>query len=293
MKQKGGFMSGKHLRLFFTITGIVACSLAFASLAFKSQAAPAKKPTPAPVWGVQIASYGNLLGMGDDYLYRSGDPYVNVTVQKGTSGNVVVQSTIHFFIYASPQEEKWARFYNVDLLPDYSLGNAGPAGQCGFPAGYNSGGLPGCFLNFFNSEHPKPGYEHLLFYFVIGADLEDLSTFPLGVDTKWTGSGAVTVYIWNAFDPLSSTDPEPYESVTANLRSPCSDGDRGYWIKRVDANTWEIRVEQQVFSLTQFYSWEDTIIGKKGKPSYVITSYQPLAGEGELTYKIRLIKNPS
>ncbi len=271
------------------------CFLVFlfvAEFGLKSQAAPAKKPAPEPIWGARIFDYKNLLGMGEGYLYKSGDPYIRVTVQKSSTGGVVTQSTIHFFIYASDPVQKWVQFQGLSLS-EYSIGTPGPAGACGFPEGYNSGGLPSCFLNFFNSMHPKPGYEHLLFYFVVDADIEDRAMFPIGMTVPWTGGGAVTIYIWNSFDPLSFTDPQPYESITASLKNLCVESPKGYWITRVDANTWDITIEQQVFDLTQHYSWASTSTGRNGKPVTTITSYQPLAGKGELSYKIRLIKNPA
>jgi len=271
------------------------CFLVFlfvAEFGLKSQAAPAKKPAPEPIWGAQIADYGNLVGMGDNVIYGANDPYARVTVQKSTAGGGATRSTIHFFVYPSDPPQRWAQFQGLSLS-EFTPGEPGPAGACGFPAGYTSGILPDCFLNFFNSLHPKLGYEQLLFYFVVDAYIEDPSLFPIGTPISWTGGGAVTVYLWNAFDPLSKDDPEPYESITASLKGLCTDYPKGYWITRLDDKTWEITIEQQVFNLAQFYDWESTSTGRNGKPVRTITYYQPLAGKGELSYKIRLIKNPS
>lgn len=286
-------MYKKFIRVVSLCAAIVVLIWAANALGQKSLHAAAKKPNPAPVWGAQIIDYGNLSGMGENHVYDSGDPNVRVTLQKSTTGGVVTQSTVHFFIYGNTNPPAtWAKFDGVNFF-DYSSGNSGPAGFCGFPTPYNQWDSPDCLLGFLNSDHPKKGYEHLLFYFVIGADLEDLAVFPMGERVPWTGSGAVTVSFWNAFDPLSASDPEPYESVTASLKNLCSDSPKGYWITRIDDNHWEIQIEQQLFTFTQFYSWEETIIGRNGKPARVITNYQPLTGSGEMSYKIRLIKNPS
>jgi hypothetical protein len=247
------------------------------------------KPSPAPIWGARIPFYGNLSSLsGDQYLYKTGDPFARVTAQKGRTG----YSTIHFFIYGGNPPENNAQFSGVNMT-DWVSGSAGPTGFCGFPAPYNSWESPDCLVGFFNSDHPKAGYEHLLFYFVVGADIEDLNTFPIGIEKKWTGPGSVTIYLWNSFEALTDQDPEPYYSVTADLKNLCSDGEKGYWIKRVDDKTWEIRIEQQVFDVSEHYSWAETVIGKNGRPTTITTSYTPLKGKANLSYKIRLIKNPS
>jgi hypothetical protein len=258
----------------------------------KSEAIAGGKPIPPAVWGVKILDYGNLLGMGDGYLYKDGEPFIRVTVQKGTTGGTVTRSTIHFFIYASDPVQKWAKFQGLSLT-EYNTGLPGPAGACGFPDGYNYGVLPDCFLNFFNSAHPKPGYEHLLFYFVFNADIEDPVAFPPGQTFSWTGGGASTIYLWNSFDPLFQLDLQPYESVTASLKNLCSEAPKGIWITRNDANTWDIRVEQQIYDFSQHYSWATTTTGKNGRPTTTVTSYQPLTGKGELSFMLQLIKNPS
>lgn len=279
------------VRLLTGMTVLAVVGLAITGSGVFSHAAPAKRPAPEPVWAAQIPAYGNLFPMQEGYLYKNGDPYVRVTVQKSTTAGVVTRSTIHFFIYANTNPPTPGALFQGMSLSDYSLGEAGPAGACGFPDGFG-GGLPGCLESFFNSPQPKPGYEHLLFYFVVEADIEDLGTFPQGEEVHWTGSGADTIYFWNSFNPLSAADPEPYESVTARLTSLCSDGDKGIWIKRV-GDTWEIRIEQQMFTVSQHYTWQETKIGKNGRPQTIVTSYQPLTGTGELSYKLRLIKNPS
>jgi hypothetical protein len=271
------------------VGALAVLSVAFLGLA--SHPALGGKPVPQPVWGVKIFDYGNLLGMGEGHLYKNGDPSVRVTVQKSTAGGVVTQSTIHFFIYASDPVQQWAQFQGLGLT-EYALGDPGPAGVCGFPDGFKAGGLPSCFENFFNSTHPKPGYEHLLFYLVFNADIENTNVFPIGDTVSWMGGGASTIYIWNSFAPLSPSDPQPYESVTASLKNLCAEAPKGIWVTRPDANTWDINIEQQVYDFTQHYSWATTTTGKNGRTTTTVTSYQPLAGKGELSYKIRLIKNP-
>jgi len=137
-----------------------------------------------------------------------------------------------------------------------------------------------CFLNFFNSMHPKPGYEHLLFYLVFNADIEDPGVFPVGQTVSWLGGGASTIYIWNSFDPLFATDPSRMNRVTASLKNMCPEYPKGIWVTRLDANTWDIRIEQQIYDFTQHYSWATTSTGKNGRPVTSVTSYQPLTGKG-------------
>jgi hypothetical protein len=276
------------LAIFTCVLGI---SLAV-SFVQKAHAVSGGKPTPPAIWGIKILDYKNLIGMGESYLYKDGTPFIRVTVQKSTSGGTVIRSTLHFFIYASDSMEKWVQFQGLSLT-DYTLSAAGPAGACGFPEGYTSGGLPACFLNFFNSMHPKPGYEHLLFYIVFNGDIEDPDLFPVGQEVPWIGGGASKIFFWNSFDPLSESDLEPYESITATLGSLCQEAPKGIWINRPDAMTWDIRIEQQVYDFSQHYSWASTTMGKNGKPVTTVTSFQPLTGKGELSYILRLIKNPS
>lgn len=287
-------MSKRVFRIICLGTSTIALIWAGTNIGQKSLHAAVKKPVPAPTWGAQIPTYGNLAGMSDAHIYRSDDPNVRVTLQKSTTAGVVTSSTMHFFIYSSANPpETWARFNGVNLT-DYNIAaDPGPAGACGFPPSFNCCALPDCFINFFNSDHPQHGYDHLLFYVAIGADIEDLNTFPMGVDTYWAGPADVTVFIWNSFGSLSADDPEPYESAQAKFKNTDGTNPSGFWIMRVDANTWELRIEPLLFTMSQYYSWGSTVIGKNSKPATVITNYVPLTGHGMLSYKIRLIKNPS
>lgn len=263
---------------------------AFALSVFVPQDVTAGKRPAEPSWGVKIIDYGNLAGMAPDHIYKGSDPNVRVTLQKSTSGGVVTGSTLHFFIYANPQQT-YATFHDINFpQEDLIFGDPGPVGFCGFPGPPIS---EPCLVDFVNSWHPKPGYVHLLFYFVIGADLENEAIFPLSTPVQWTGTGAVTTYFWNAFDPIVPNDPESYASVTASLKNLCIENGKGIWITRMGPDTWEIEIRQQVFDWTQFYSYATTSIGRNGRTYTTITNYQPLAAKGELTYKIVLIKNPA
>jgi len=281
--------------LFFLVIVVVIVDAQGVNSQFKTQGKPVKPPgqdNPEEItWGAQILDYGgNLFGKEADYIYKSSDPFVNVTVQEGKkTGN----TTIHFFLYANyDPPDPWIQFRDV-VMTDFVFGEEGPNGACGFPYPYNSLGTPGCLGDFFNSQHPKLGYEHILFYIVLAdADLEDLSMFPEGVEILWTGSGVVKIYIWNSFDPLTAEDPEPYNSVTAHLKTYCMEDGKGIWIRRV-ADTWEIRIEQQVFDISEHYSWEEPATTTKGKPTSNVTYYTPLEAKTTLSYIIRLIKNPS
>jgi hypothetical protein len=295
-KKEGKEMSRSWIKVVFAGIVVVFAILAFVWIGQESFAAAGKKPAPEPVWAAQIPDYGNLSGMktgtGEDYLYKSSDPYVRVTVQKSSAGGIVTRTTVHFYIYPSaPDPLVWARFTGV--YPALSPGIPGPAGACGFPYPYNGFPSPDCFLNFVNSNHPKPGYDHLLFNFWVDADIDDLSRFPLiGEEIQWTGSGAFTINIWNSFEPISSQDPEPYHTVVARLNGGDNDPPRGFFIRRISDNTWEFRIEQKSFAFSQVYSWAETVVGRNGKPSTIVTQYQPLTGEGDLSLKLRLIKNP-
>ncbi len=283
-------MSREAKRLAYFSAFCFLIAFAVSVLSHKGIAA-GKKPIPAPVWGAQIFDYGNLAGMESGHVYSgSNDSNVRVTVQKSSTGGVVTSSTVHFFIYANPQQT-YATFHDV-VFPqeDLILGDAGPVGYCGFPGPPVS---DPCLIDFVNTWHPKPGYVHLLFYFAIGADLESTDAFPLDVPIQWTGTGAVTVYFWNAFDPIMAGDAEPFESVTASLKNLCIENGKGIWITRTGSDTWDIEIRQQVFDWSQFYSYGTTSIGRNGRTYTTITNYQPLAAKGELTYKMKLIKNPS
>jgi hypothetical protein len=260
------------------------------------QAAPGKKPVPEPIWAAQIPAYGNLMSMGEGHLYKSGDPYVRVTVQKATTGGAVTRTTVHFFIYPSANPpEVWARFTGIDFLP--TLGDPGPLaalGLCGFPPDYCLGSQGADFLGFVNSEHPKPGYEHLLFNFWFDGDFEDAVRYPAGLGpVQYLGSGTFNIFFWNNFDPLSAADPEPYETVTARLVGGDNTEGRGLFIEKIGDNAWEFTIERKLFAFSQHYSWIEPGIGRNGKPATVHTSWEPLSGEQELSFKIRLVKNPS
>lgn len=286
MRKRPAVLSGLIL-----VTALII--LAFALGPF-GHAALGKKPAPEPVWAMQVPSDSlNLSGMEDGFLYKNGNPYVRITVQKSTTGGTVTRTTVHFYIYPStPDPQVWASLGGI--FPDIVLAeDPGPGGACGFPYPYSQIGPPGCFLDFVNSAHPKPGYEHLLFNFWVGADIEDLSRFPHGQEVQWTGSGAFTINIWNSFEPISLSDPEPYHTVVASLAGGDNDYPQGFFITRTGTNTWEFRIEQKLFTLSQAYSWAETVIGRNGKPTTKITSWQPLRGEGPLSFKLRLVKNPA
>lgn len=258
-----------------------------------SQAAPGKRPAPEPVWAMQIPDSLNLVGMPNGYLYKNGDPYVRVTVQKATTGSVVTRTTFHFFIYPSTTPPQvWAKFQGI--YPSVTLAaDPGPGGYCGFPAAVPQDGSPACFTAFINSEHPKPGYEHLLFYFWIEGDIEDPARYPLGSEVQLTGNGAFTINIWNDFDPIFPDDPEPYQTVVARLVGGDNEPPRGFFVTRSSSNSWEFRVEQKMFDFSQAYHWAETVIGRNGKPTTVVTGYKPLTGQGELSFALRLFKNPA
>jgi hypothetical protein len=266
--------------------------LAFAS-GPPGQAAPGKKPGPEPVWAMQVPESLNLVGMPEGFIYKSGDPYVRVTVQKSTSGSVVTRTTVHFYIYPSSNPPQvWASFrgvYPVVMLAE----DPGPGGTCGFPYPFNQEVSPGCFLDFVNSPQPLPGYEHLLLNFWIDADIEDLNRFPIGQEVQWLTGGAFTINFWNSFDPISATDPEPFQTVVARLQGSDNVYPQGFFITRTGPNTWDFRLEQKMFTFSQAYSWAESVIGRNGKPTIKITSWEPLEGEGPLSFVLRLIKNPA
>jgi hypothetical protein len=257
------------------------------------QAAPGKKPVPEPVWGMQIPESLNLAGMPGDFVYKSGNPCVRITVQKSTTGGIVTRTTVHFYIYPSTTPPQvWAKFQNVNLETIDLAADPGPAGACGFPFPYNQGISPSCFFAFVNTMHPLPGYEHLLFYFWIDADIEDAIRFPLGEEVQWFTGGAFTINIWNDFEPISQDDPEPYQTIVARLAGGDNTCPQGFFITRTGANTWEFRIEQKMFAFSQSYHWAETGTGRNGKPTTVVTGWRPLEGEGPLSLKLRLIKNP-
>ncbi|MFC2161719.1 hypothetical protein ACFLRX_08730 [Acidobacteriota bacterium] len=283
------------LTLFLFVTVIVVFSNAQAvnnqvGIQGKPIKPPGKDKQQEATWGAQIPFYGNLLGMGEDHVYDSSDPLVNVLVQRNnTSGN----TSVNFWLYANEDPpDPWAEFSGV-FMDEIIIGPEGPGGYCGFP-GFGPLENPVCLEGFFNSQHPKQGYEHILFSFVfIGADFEDLSMFPMDEEILWTGSGVCKIYIWNNFDPLTEEDPEPYHSVRVVLNEYCTDAEKGIFITRTATNTWEIRTEQQVFDISEHYSWEEPDVSKKGRPRTITTHYTSLEAKANMSYKIRLIKNPN
>jgi len=183
-------------------------------------------------------------------------------------------------------------FSNVVFSELVEADVTGPGGVCGFPPFYNVG-FPNCLPLFLNSDHPKQGYEHAMFRFRIDADLDDETLFPPGQRVKYMGSGAITIYLWNSFEPLTADDPFPYHTVTVHLAHMCTDGDKGYYITKLDDGTWELNLEGQTFDITQSYTWKEvTGIGKNKKPIISITSYAPQSGLADVACKFIIIKNP-
>jgi hypothetical protein len=101
--------------LFFLVIAVVIVDAQGLNSQFKTQAKPEKPPgqdKPEEVtWSAQFPYSYNLFGMGEDYIYNSSDPSVNVTVQKGTKTDM---TTIHFFLYGSSNPpDQWVQFQNV------------------------------------------------------------------------------------------------------------------------------------------------------------------------------------
>ncbi len=285
-----------------TILGIALGLLVLISLAtIAAGQKPGKKPpSEEVVWGVRIPAYGNLSGQdGGSHLYTDADSNVRVSIGESTTGTTVDYTSIRLFIFANASNdtngdplETFVSFYNVTFPELVQADDPGPTLYCGFPPAYNTGS-PDCLRFFLNSNHPKRGYEHVLFSFRIDADLEDEMLFPKGSRIKYTGPGAITIYIWNSFEALTVADPYPYHTVTLHLANLCSDGDKGYYITRINDSEWELNLEDQVLDIRQSYSWEEvTGIGKNKRPIITRTSYVPHEGLINLSYRFVIVKNP-
>ena len=263
-----------------------------------------KPPTPEDVWGAQIPAWGNLSGMIDEYpethLYSNADPNVRVSVIKSMTGTTVDFTSIKLSIYANATNdtkgdplETYVSFSNAYFPELVQAADPGPLGWCGFPPYYNIGGSQSCLLYFLNSNHPKEGYEHILFSFRIDADLEDETLFPKSQRVKYLGLGSITIYIWNSFEAITLYDPFPYHTVTMNLAHMCNDGEQGYYITRLDDNKWELNLVGQTLEIRQNYQYEEvTGTDKRNRPIITRTAYVPQSGLVDLSYKFVIIKNP-
>ena len=157
---------------------------------------------PPATWGVRIPAYGNLSGMGGGtHLYTNDDPNVNFSVTKEMTGQTVDYTSIRLFIFANAANdgcgnplETYVSFFGVNFSELLESDEVGPGGVCGFPPCFNVG-FPDCLPYFLNTDHPKQGYEHVLFGFRINADIDDETLFPMGQRVKYMGSGAITIYI--------------------------------------------------------------------------------------------------
>jgi hypothetical protein len=137
-----------------------------------------------------------------------------------------------------------------------------------------------------------------MFSFVVYDDLEDETVFPINgsqID-KYSGDGAITIYIWNSFEPLTPEDLFRYHTVMLNLAHLCNtdpdNPDRGYHITRTDQDRWEFWLQDQILDVRQSYIWEEiTGYQKNKRPIITTTSYVPQTGLVNLSYKIVLIKN--
>jgi hypothetical protein len=182
------------------------------------------------------------------------------------------------------------------MLQNIVLGPAGPTGYCGFPVPFKNMSTPECFVAFFNSEHPKTGYEHIVFLIILyglDSDIEDLSKFPVGGGPYlWTSGGIRSnISIWNNRDPLTEVDS--YHSLAATLSSYCIEDGKGIYITRESLNSWLFRIEQQVYDLSEYYTWAEPDPNAKGKPKTILSFYTPVEAQAELSFTIRLIKNPN
>jgi hypothetical protein len=290
MKKNGKAILG------FATGAIIIIALAAVAFSQKPGKNPPKPPADTTVWGAQIQPYMNMSGMDDgNFVYESGvNPNVRITVSKNTTGSTVNYTEIHFFIYANANNDE-----NGDPLDTYmtfqaapivglTTGVAGPL-PTGFPTIY--GNSLGAFLN---SNHPKQGYDHIFFRFVIADDLENEAIFPIGGDPqKYTGGRTLYIYLWNSFDCLIDGEPFPYHSVMLHLADWCNEDTRGYYIMRKTENTWEFWLEGQILEVIQSYCYSAVTGEAKNKKPIVTTTYwEPQSGLVNLSYKIDLIKNP-
>ena len=277
-------------------TGLVII-IALAAVAF-SQKPGKKPPKETTVWGAQILPYMNLSGMdGGNYVYKSGvNPNVRITVSKNTTGSTVNYTEIHFFIYANANNDDFGdprdtymTFLGAQISDLTEADETGPLGTDGFPLLY-SNNLSG----FLNSNHPKKGYDHIFFRFVIAGDLENEAIFPIGgAPQKYTGAGSLTIFIWNSFDCLIPGEEFPYHSVKLHLASLCNEEPRGYYITRTAEDKWEFWLKNEILEIIQSYCYSEvTGYAKNKRPIVTTKSYEPQSGLVNLSYKIVLIKNP-
>ena len=81
--------------------------------------------------------------------------------------------------------------------------------------------------------------------------------------------------------------------MTLHLANMCSEGDNGYYITRVDNDTWELNLEGQVLEVTQSYIWEEvTGTTKNKRPIIERTSYVPQSGLAGIDYRFVIVRNP-
>jgi hypothetical protein len=150
--------------------------------------------------------------------------------------------------------------------------------------------------NFINTiQHPytytngdyTAGYEHILFYISIGANLEDTLDFPVGEAVDWPGHNA-NIYFWNNFE-TDDGEGIHYHSLTAHTEyipnATC------YEITRLTEDSWKILINSQKFTLEEsYYEGSTSPIGASGKVRTIREYHNPLIASAYMSYAFILTR---
>jgi hypothetical protein len=270
---------------FFGLVIVLVGILALVSINFLEAKKPPKETFQ---WNARIPAESlNLKGMLEgEYVYEDIDNSIRVSVSRSERGGDV-KYYIKFFIYQN-DGSIWARFQDI-FFDDWEV--TGDGEGCGFPYPHNTLLAPDCVASLMEDQQPLPGYEHLMVMFDIHADIEDESLFPLGIRTSYTGSGNIKFYIWNSFECDNPDKTEPWYHTVSGWVSHLDRVDpAGFFITRVDGNTWQIEVSMQDFGITESYCYEEwgEPKGKKGRREYTRYNYTPFEATANLSYILEL-----
>lgn len=272
----------------FTFLGFLLVVLFLVCMDFVQ--AQSKGKQAKDTWGIRIPAMSlNLMGMGEDYIYRDSDESISVIVadSKGRSACYHIRLFIH-----QNDNSVWASVPGV-VLNDFVYGDGT---SCGFPDPYTDE-APYCIEEFLAAQHPLADYDHIMFSLRILADIEDEILFPIGARIPWTCTENpvdVRFFVWNRSECYEGIDPY-YHTISARVPALNLDPPAGFYITRLDANSWRFEVEMQDFAIDENYcvTGSREPVGKSGKWRTTKTYYHPVEGTANLSYVIDLIKNPN
>jgi len=314
----------------FGILGVVICALILFGISSLQANNRGKKPVKPPEanWSVQlpVAGIGTML-YGDGNMYENDDNLVRIKVEKGSSMvRVDRKRQIVFYYYFSFKlvnpTDRHAGFQNVDLTKEGNP-DEGPSGI--FPGGCEENDTTICMENFLNQDQPHSEYEYFNLKFQVGqhsfeqalGPTEGMEDMPLNTPVKFVGySDWIKIRVQNQEDFL---DPSTeYHNVECDERN-YDDGvydNMNIWIVKLDESSytyyngitssdgvWRIYVGYNPYTeYSPGENLEDLLVqeqytkraeGKGKKEGTKTVTVVPLEAEGNFSFYIDFIKNPS